>query len=273
MIKIERYKEINDEIIKSIKNTFNDLCENSLQEFILFLANAEYVKEYEGTKLSPYTIDYRLDIMKDTTRLEFLVAFLKSHYSFPCSIKKIKYDFYRMNLELMIYTHIWESKPYLKKLYRLSKLVNEKKYEWKCEIPDMSKHDFIRNVVRKNFENQKNDISEIIEKGFHTSLRNAFAHSEYGFDTMNGNNRIVLLNHKGKSWELKEISFDEWSERFVYSALLSYHLLNFSFKRKEIIKSKLSNKFTIKIPSIVEKEENIIYKESSDEFLFERNLK
>ena len=37
----------------------------------------------------------------------------------------------------MIYTHIWESKPFLKQLYRFSLLCQGKAYPREIDIPDM----------------------------------------------------------------------------------------------------------------------------------------
>lgn len=97
----------------------------------------------------------------------------------------------------------------------------------------MSKHDFIRNTIRPNFETHQVNVSNIIKKGFHTSLRNAFAHSEYSFDTMNNNNRIWLDTYTGKPWDIQEITFDEWSERFIYSALFCYHTISINYNRRK----------------------------------------
>ncbi len=68
----------------------------------------------------------------------------------------------------------------------------------------MSKHDFIRCHIRQIFKDLNFDIWKVIKEGFHTSLRNAFAHSEYSFDTMNNHNRINLYNYGGANWNYKQ---------------------------------------------------------------------
>jgi len=174
---------------------------------------------------------------------------MSSYYAFPITQHSTDDDQYRINLELMIYTHIWESKPFLKRLYRIAHLLNGEEYDWRIEVPDMSKHDFIRSHIRQIFKDKGFSIWKVIKEGFHTSLRNAFAHSEYSFDTMNNHNRINLYNYGGASWELQAISFDEWSKRFVYSVLLSYYFINLIHQRRINIISELgSNVFQIKHP-------------------------
>ncbi|MGV8094705.1 MAG: hypothetical protein AB2L24_22860 [Mangrovibacterium sp.] len=217
-------------------------------------------------------IDYTMDRYRDVTRLKFLADFLNTFYTFSIELP-LDDNEQRLHIELMIYTHIWESKPFLRKLYRLSHIANGESYDWKVNIPDMSKHDFIRNDIRKTFDNSNNNISQIIKKGFHTSLRNAFAHSEYYFDKVKDETRIYLDNYKGNGWELREISSTDWNVRFVYSALLSYHLMNsINLCRKKLVKDFGTNIFTIKHPSkdgkIIRKV-NIEYSETQNTFRFQ----
>ena len=61
---------------------------------------------------------------------------------------------------------------------------------------------------------------------------------------------IQLTNYKGEDWELKNIGFDEWTVRFCYSTLLSYHLLNISrMKRRQLISELGKHTFQIKLPA------------------------
>jgi hypothetical protein len=254
MITRTDFAAIDAEIKKSIDDTLNTLRATNQNDYALFLADGEYKKEYETSplNLNPNVIDYRMDRYKDASRLEFLSDFLSTFYAFPSSQTATDDNHQRLHMELMVYSHIWEAKPFLKKLYRLAHQCNGEQYIWDVNIPDMGKHDFIRNDIRKIFEDNGNSLFQIIKNGFHTSLRNAFAHAEYFFDTMNGNKRIILDNFNGQAWELQEISFDDWSKRFVYSALLSYHLLSLTHKhRPELIESTGTDLFQIKQPSKV----------------------
>lgn len=253
MITRSHFISINDEVKASIEKTFADLKSRSIEDYVLFLANGEYRKEYDKADQfigNPNVIDDRIGGYEDETRLKFLSEFLSLFYAFPKEQEQTDDNPQRMNMELMIYTHLWEAKPFLKQLFRLSHLNNHEPYQWEVIVEPMGKHNFIRNDIRKIFENRESHLAEIIRKGFHTSLRNAFAHSEYSFDTMNNNRRINLYNWGGEDWELRSLNFDEWSIRFVYSALLSYHLLDVSYKRRiKIIEDLGTDVFPIKLPN------------------------
>jgi hypothetical protein len=270
------FASIDDEIQKAVQDTFDNIRNSNQGDYALFLSDAEYKKEYDNamSKLNPYVIDNRIDRYKDESRLRFMSEFLSTFYAFPSSQSSTDDNEQRMHMELMVYTHIWESKPFLKKLHRLAHLNNIDQYNWKVEVPDMTKHKFIRDDIRKTFEDAGNALSDVIRNGFHTSLRNAFAHSEYSFDTMNGNKRIWLDNYNGDdTWELKEISFDEWSKRFVYSALLSYHLMNLAHSnRVTLIETIGTDKFQVKHPTKAGTFNFIWikYRKEHDAFNFER---
>ena len=273
MISIVDFTTIDTEIKQALNNTLNDLKDLNQNNYALFLADGEYRKGLENNvlKLNPNVIDYKMDKYKDLSRLNFLNQFLTTFYSFPSTQTSTDDNEQRLHMELMVYTHIWEAKPFLKKLYRLAHLWNGEQYNWNVQIPDMGKHCFIRNGIRKIFEDKGNPLFQIIKNGFHTSLRNAFAHSEYFFDIMN-NKRIILDNFNGADWELKDISFDNWSKRFVYSALLSYHLLDLTYKhRTNLIESTGTDMFQIKQPSRVNKFNFvwIRYEKQDDRFSFE----
>lgn len=273
MITRDDFAQIDKEIKESLQSTLDDLRSNSLNNYIIYLADGEYKPEYENSSVisNPFVIDNRIDHYKDLTRIEFLINFLKNYYSFNSGQTQTDDDNYRITMELMIYCHVWESKPFLKKLYRLAHISNGEEYNWNVIVPDMSKHEFIRNDIRTTLEAKNNNLAEIIKKGFHTSLRNAFAHSEYSIDTMNGNRRIWLDTYTGKTWDIQEISFDDWSKRFVYTALLSYHLLNITHSNRiNLIAQTGTDKFIIKHPnkngSISERE--IQYRAEPDAFNF-----
>lgn len=275
MISKTDFATIDAEIRNTLDETLNDLKNLNQNDYVLFLADGEYKKELENNihNLNPNVIDNQTDKYKDSSRLKFLTHFLTTFYSFPNPQDSTDDSEQSLHMELMVYAHIWEAKPFLKKLYRLAHLWNGEQYAWNVQIPDMGKHDFIRNDIRKIFEDKGSPLFQIIKKGFHTSLRNAFAHSEYLFDTIGNNRRIILDNYNGAPWELKEISFDDWSKRFVYSSLLSYYLLDSTHKhRTNLIEATGTNLFKIKLPSI-ENGYNFVlikYEKQYDKFSFEQ---
>ncbi len=175
----------------------------------------------------------------------------------------------------MIYTHIWESKPFLKQLYRMARLADKKSYDWSVNVPEMEKHKFIRFQIRDVIASKGLHVANIISAGFHTSLRNAFAHSEYEFN--NTYRYIHLDTFKGDTtWDIENIAFDDWTKRFAYSALLSYHFLNIRHKKRtELIKDFGKDEFLI-IHPINERSFRCIkiyYDEEHDNFSFYRRKK
>lgn len=273
MITRIEFAKIDSEIKTVIKTTLENIKINSPENYILFLADAEYFKNFDSKniKLSPYVIDNRIDKLRDSTRLKFLTEFLKSYYTFPTHQISTDDNENRINLELMIYTHIWEANSFLKKLYRLAQILSGENYNWKVKVPDMKKSDFIRTKIKEPLEKINNPISKIIKNGYHSSLRNAFAHSEYSIDFYNNTNRIALYNYKSADWELKEISFNNWSERFVYSAIFTFHFINIIHEaRLLIIEDFKTDTFTINHPKIKGENNrvNIKYNLNTDSFHF-----
>lgn len=250
MFSKERYNDIFNEVKNSIELALDIIKTNSFNNYILLLAYGEYQELLlRRVELSPYSIDYTYDRYIDENRLKFLVDFMNTYYSFNESVY-ITPDRYRINLELMVYTHVWESKPFLKTLYRFAHIVTGEEYPWKIEVPDMSKHEFIRNDIRAIFEISQCSFSDVIKKGYHSSLRNAFAHSEYYFNIDTGDDRIHLNNYNGSHWELKDISFDDWTNRFVYSVYLSFHLYDCIRRRRLDLSNEFESLvFQIKRPS------------------------
>lgn len=274
MITKDRFREIDSEIKALVRSSLDYCRTTNFENYILFIADGDFSTTFQNNpNYSPYVIDNRLDLLNDDTRLNFLVRFLQTFYSFPADISEVNDDEYRIHIELMIYTHIWESKPYLRKLARFAHVCNNEDYDWKLEIPEMGRHNFIRNDIRQTFENCSNDLSEIIKKGFHTSLRNAFAHSEFHIN--NNESKIFLSNYKHETWELSEITFNQWSERFLHSILLCYHVLKKSYSDREKIVELNGgvNLFKIKHPTrdgSSFNEKNIIYHAGQNGFTFER---
>ncbi|MBC6608488.1 hypothetical protein H8B13_16800 [Hymenobacter sp. BT188] len=132
MITKTDFTSIEQEVIESLEEAFSYLKTHSIDNsYILFLADGEYKEKYKKSsiKLNPFTIDNIEDRDKDQSRLNFFIKFMNSFYSFSDSINQTKDNEFRLTMELMIYTHVWESKSYLKQLYRLASLIDGKSYE------------------------------------------------------------------------------------------------------------------------------------------------
>jgi hypothetical protein len=276
MIAKKTFDIMQNEVLAALNEVFDLIRKASPENFILILADSEYKSHYELVKppLNPYVISDTEDKTWDENRMQFLIEFLRTFYSFPPDNEFVDDSPVRMNMEMMIYAHIWESKSFLKTLFRLARLCDNMQYDWKVSIPPMSKHKFIRFSIRDIFKARNLSLSNVMTKGFHTSLRNAFAHSEFAFDFQN--NRIWLENVRNKNirlkqWKIYDLSFDEWTIRFSYSVLLNYHLFNQIYARRAtLVKDFGTDTFIIDHPSSKHgtNRVKIIYHQDNDAFGF-----
>lgn len=268
MIRKNEFRKIKIEVQNAVNEAFDFAQKNekNLNDYILFLANGHFMESLVETKRNPYTIDYKGDEMNDELRLNVLLEYIRHSYNF--NAENTQDSQFSLSIELMIYTHMWESKPYLKILKKLSDLCDKQNYDWNVEVPDMGKHKFILDIVRAAFKKHNLKIHEIITKGFHTSLRNAFAHSEYVFSI--NDPKFHLLNYKGGTWELKEISFDDWTKRFCYTFLLGYHIQEKIHTEKEKLISGNSYLINHKDKSGGDRKTSIIYNREKNSFSFKK---
>src|SRR6185312_1108048 len=167
MITKAAFADLNIQVHNSVVETFDYLKEHCT-DFVLFLASGEYKSKYERATIigSPFVIDDREDRIKDESRLNFFIDFMRQFYGFPSEMDQSSENEYLLHLELMIYSHIWESKPFLKRLYRIADLVSGKPYPWEVIVPDMGKHDFIRAEIRTRLQARSLSIWEVIKQGF-----------------------------------------------------------------------------------------------------------
>lgn len=265
MIRKEEFRKITLEVDNAIEKVFEFAKQNEKNEndYVLFLSNAELVEKYVGTNINPHVVDYRINGYRDEERLKFLVEYLNNAYSFHAENTMDSKT--SITIELMIYTHIWESKPFLRQLKKLANICNSEDYDWSVEVPDSSKHTFIREQIRDIFGNKKLDIETVISKSYHSSLRNAFAHSEYVFDL--NRPELILTNFKGNNWEIEKISYDDWTIRFCYSFLLSYSFQSkFETERQKLINGEPGYEVSLKETNGTDRDGIMKYDKERDAF-------
>lgn len=114
MITKQRFSEIDTEVKSRINEAFDHMKLHNEMNYVLLLADGEYFERYSTIKprLNPFVIDSRLDRYKDESRLLFLTEFLTKYYSFANGLLAVDNNLYRLHIELMVYCHIWESKPF-----------------------------------------------------------------------------------------------------------------------------------------------------------------
>lgn len=241
MIRIQEFRRIDVEVRNAINEAFRFAHneEKDENDYYLYLCNATYVEEYKGTTINPYVLDYRVDELMDQNRLEFLTRYLGSQYSFDRFNTSDSNE--SLTIEMMLYSHIWESTNFLKQLTKLLDLCQSKEYNWKVVVPDaqneQSKQKYIRETLRDGFTELSLKLGNIITSGYKSQLRNAFAHSDYSFAL--NDPEIHLHNYKPDGYQMRSISFDDWTKCFCYSFLLNYHFIKIFYKEKQEIDSTL----------------------------------
>lgn len=277
MITLTDFRTIDTNVKNAINTILDNIKNNSISNYVYFLAYGEYLKYLADGGKNPHVIDYRRDIYQDETRLDFLTVFLNNYYAFnkgsisiPFKEVRIEDDATRINLELMIYSHTWESERFLKTMYRLGLLVNNISYSWKVTIPLMGKSEFIEKKIIKKIKANNNCLGNLIDKTYYSKLRNAFAHASYVLDPERKIIRVQHYDKMKKSVQIEDITFDKWSEIFVHTFLLTYHLLNIvQEKRLSIITDLGTDLYNVRLPNM-NHNVNIRYTLKTDSFSFER---
>ena len=185
----------------------------------------EIINTSRNLDLSPYVIDNRADTYLDVSRQRFLNHYLSEYV---IKLEEQRFDNlesleYEINIQMMMYAHIWESRLFLKTLERISFILSGKGYKWKSDI-DISKANFIKDHIIKSLNKGKYSIGEYIEHLYDNELRNCFSHSTHYIDCQN--KKIHIDSKKSVLWK-KTITFNEWEEKFIRSLLLSFHLITY----------------------------------------------
>lgn len=234
MIRKIDFKRLDFQVQQEMQRTFvkaRNECNNN--DYLLFLSNAQYVDSLAQTGQNPHVVDYWPDKQHDSFRLGVLMEYININYSF--NSENTVDSHLSLTLELMIYSHLWESKPFLKQLFRLAQLTNGLDYSWDYAVRNDKKYLFI-GEIRKMFDRAELGISEIIGDSYNSSLRNAFAHSEYYFAF--GEPKFVLTNYVGKhDYEIKNITYDDWTYKFCKSFLIGYYFQNILHAERTLLES------------------------------------
>lgn len=221
-MKIERFYEIEEGVKGIIANAFTKAIQVNSLDFILLMARGGYHKHLDrrDLDLSPFVMEDRLDFLMDLTRRKFFVRYLNEYIeklrgNVILSTEDREFD---VNIQMMIYTHLWESHLFLNQLERLALIQLGKGYQWKSKIPTVGKGEYINSHIINRFEKSDANMASLIKKCYSKDLRNDFAHSNYYIE---GNK---IQSNKYALFVGPSVSFEEWDVVFVMSMLLSYHL-------------------------------------------------
>lgn len=218
MIRKEEFRKLAFEVESAIDELFETAKKNekNKNDYILFLARSYYDTEADKIEMSPWRLDHALEEFIDHHRIDFLIHYLRTNYNFQAE-NSVDSKF-SLTIELMIYTHLWESKHNLGNFKKIADLCDSKDYDWNIKIPGDSKYRFVTTNIRDVFKKHELKIYNIFKDCYKSQLRNAFAHSLYHF-SLNGH-YIILENYDKDKYQIKQLTFDEWTIIFLKSALI-----------------------------------------------------
>lgn len=222
---LERLTEIENDIYTIVDKILNEIENSNFAYYVLLLIRADYDKRIAKCKtcgLSPYIIENQEDHYKDINRRGFMLEYLQRHKSLTTSTQMKdmeEYSEYDINIQMMIYSHTWETHLFLKTLERIAHISKQKKYTWKSKITNTTKSNFIKDRILSPIKESNHILHDKLNYCYNRDLRNSFAHSDYYIDI---DKQCICYRDDNRIHHV--IPFHEWDEIFFTSILLDYHL-------------------------------------------------
>lgn len=247
---ISRFIDIQEGIKRAICTILDKMMAKSFSDYVLLLARADYHEWLDRPEMdvTPYILEDGRYRMIDSTRQRFLDMYFEKYVDKLISNKasEVNEQEYDLNIQMMIYSHIWESALFLKQLERIALVLNGERFNWNRRFEGNSiKSQLIEECIQKKLEYVDKGMWVLIKSCYSRELRNDFAHSTYQIQM--GTRKIV--SHNNGLFQGKPVGFDEWGEMFVKSVMLSSHLNNITNERKNsFIKDYGDGPILIKLP-------------------------
>lgn len=230
MISLKSFQIVKKEMIDLVNSVLDQVEESDFSNYVLLLAGADYYVGSENTSSSPYIIASNIGRIIDTSRMHFMICYLDAYYTMLLQQTQLETDKeYEIYMQLMVYSHIWESYPFLKTLVRISALLNGDEYKWNIPFEYINKKGELRPISKRNIINNILDCLKLIHPrlhsyindNYHSEIRNNFAHSTFFIDLQNGwinsvFNPIKIITPL--------VSFEQWDEIFIKSLLFCFYL-------------------------------------------------
>lgn len=213
-------KELYEDTTQALDEAFRFMRAKFNKEFILFIGRADIVPGLKQITGSDCVIDYQGDTIYDETRTRFYLHYLNRNYKRDGFAYKGESGFDDLNIELMIYCHIWDSSYFIKALYRLASIVSGKGYIWNVKIPRLKKEEFIIKKIIEPLKTVGLKIGFLLEECYDAGLRNAFAHSLY---TIESEQRMIYIRpEKG----FKSYTLEDFQTLFLKTTLIMHLMEN-----------------------------------------------
>lgn len=219
-------RDIRMESARVIDELMKRLYRKSYVNFILLIARGQIIHGLE--RVSPlksnYSLDYTMDEHYDETRERFYLQYLNSKYKVSGFDYRTDDGFFCLNIELMIYCHIWESSLFLKTLRHITDILTDKEYDWDLELPITKIKPFIKEIIIKPLLDIDDEFGKFLKKAYSPNLRNSFAHSLYNIDMERRKINLYVKRLDEEDEVSNVISLEDFQKRFLYSIHLCYLL-------------------------------------------------
>ena len=212
-------KEIVKEINLAIDSAFLRMSKEDYLSFILLIGRADIIPDFKHISDTECVIDYQLDRHRDETREEFYLRYLNRNYHKEGFCYDGEDGIDALSIEMMIYTHLWESTYFLKSLVRIASILSGKGYVWNPDL-ECAKWTYMHQKIIEPLKDNGNALGLIVERGYSSDIRNAFAHSLYN---INIESRTITIRPKTG---IKTFSFEEFQKKFLYSVILMNKMQN-----------------------------------------------
>lgn len=212
---------VQNEVCEAIEEAFDAICKADYIAFILFIGRAEIQRGHKVHTGTDCVLEYMLDIYYDETRADYYLDYLRRNYSRDGYNYEGPTGANDVTTELTIYSHLWESSYFMKALYRIAAIIQGKGYLWENVLPIHDVHKHFHDNVLVPLKDKGLKLGSIIEKGYKSSIRNAFAHSLY---TVDSKSRELYIRPKSG---YERFTFEDFQEKFLYSVILMNKMENY----------------------------------------------
>lgn len=209
-----------EEVDIAIDKAYKTMAQKYYIPFILYIARADIVSGLSRCVKTDCVLGYELDRYFDETREQFYLRYLNRNYNKDGFCYEGENGMDDLSIEMMIYSHIWESNYFLKSLRRIAGVLANEGYLWNVDIKPVGKWNYINDNIIKSLKVSCPELANIVEIAYSSDIRNAFAHSLYVIDSQR---REIHIRPKRKSIA---ITFEEFQKKFLYSAILMNHMQN-----------------------------------------------
>lgn len=229
--------ELRENIADAIDEAYILMASKHYTEYILFIGRGDTVNGLKSQVGTDCVIDYSMDTYYDKTRTNFYLHYLNRNYRKDGFCYQGEQGIDDLNIELMIYCHLWDSSYFVKSLCRMASIVSDNGYLWCLEIPWRKKDKFMKDRIIDPLKNCGLKIGDIVEACYDASVRNAFAHSLYTIDVEQ--RRILFRPESG----YKFMTFEEFQKMFLQSVELM-NLMENALELNHIEAAKLNGALT-----------------------------